>query len=136
MSPRVILIWMLRFEAVLQMSAIIAVLMPFQWMLEVNNWLGLEPLPAQPIVEYLARSLSAFYVWHGGITWLLSIDVQSHRYLLRFWAVTFSTFGVVLLLINLASGLPPLWSWGEGIYVIVFGIVVYRLVGCLRNEDQ
>ena len=126
---------MLRLEAVVQISALMAVLMPFQWMIEINAWLGFEPLPDKPVVEYLARSLSAFYVWHGAITWLLSTDVQRYRHLLRFWAITFSMFGVVLLLINLASGLPPLWSWGEGIYVIVFGVVIYQLVERLPNAN-
>lgn len=127
---------MLRTEAFIQISAIVAVVMPFRWMIDINAWLGFEPLPEKPVVEYLARSLSAFYVWHGAITWLLSTNVQRYQHLLRFWAITFSIFGVVLLLINLASGLPPLWSWGEGIYVIVFGIVIFKLVDHLKPQAQ
>jgi hypothetical protein len=49
-----------------------AVFVPLSWMDATHRWLGLGEMPTAPVVEYLARSVSAFYavlgalclVWH------------------------------------------------------------------------
>ena len=45
--------------------ALVPVFMPFSWMVATHRWLGLGEMPTAPVVEYLARSISAFYAFFG-----------------------------------------------------------------------
>src|SRR5947209_14798980 len=89
--------------------ALVAVLMPVSWMAAAHRWLGLGEMPDAPVVEYLARSLSAMYAVLGALFLLAASDLERYRPLVRFLAVTFALLGLVLLGIDLAAGLP--WWW-------------------------
>ena len=52
----------LRIIGTTTLLALDAVVMPYSLMNAIHKWLGLGQLPAEPIVGYLARSTSAFYV--------------------------------------------------------------------------
>ncbi len=119
---------LLRIDAFLQFAAVGAVLMPFAWMGTVHEWLGLGRFPDEPIVEYLARSLSAFYLVHGVITFVIAGDVRRYRPLIRVWALSFIAMGVVTIAIDVVAGLPLFWTLSEGPFVIVFGLVILRLL--------
>jgi len=56
--------------------ALVPVFMPVSWMAGTHRWLGLGEMPTGPIVEYLARSLSAFYALVGA---LLADDRASYK---------------------------------------------------------
>ena len=65
------LVILLRFVGVGSLSALVAVVMPSTWMAATHRWLGLGEMPTGPVVEYLARSLSAFYAVMGALCrWL------------------------------------------------------------------
>ena len=49
--------------------ALVPVVMPLSWMAATHRWPGLGGMPTGPIVEYLARSLSAFYALIGVYAW-------------------------------------------------------------------
>ena len=53
------LVLLLRFVGVPALFALVAVFMPVSWMAATHRWLGLGEMPAGPVVEYLARSVSA-----------------------------------------------------------------------------
>ena len=76
--------------------ALIFVFVPYQAMDAIHRWLGMGPLPDQPVVGYLARSTSAFYAMLGGLLWLVSFDLRRHRRVLIYLGVAISLFGVAL----------------------------------------
>ena len=80
--------FILRWEGSISLLALFAVVMPYSSMDATHQWLGLGKLPDQPIVGYLARSLSASYALLGGLLWFLSFDVHRHRPTLCFLGVT------------------------------------------------
>src|SRR5262249_6130926 len=59
------LVILLRIVGVPALFALVAVFMPSSWMAATHRWLGLGEMPTGPVVEYLARSLSAFYAING-----------------------------------------------------------------------
>jgi len=104
----------LRITGIVALPAIVAVFMPREWMAAIHAWLGLGQFPAGPIVEYLARGLSAFYAMLGGLVLLVSFDVRRHEQVIRYLAVVGLVFGVVIFAIDLLIGLPLFWTVGEG----------------------
>ena len=69
--------WFLRLVGAFSLLALPCALMPFSWMDATHRWLGLGTLPSEPIVAYLARSLSLFYALLGGLLWVASFDSTS-----------------------------------------------------------
>src|SRR5260370_29533176 len=56
--------------------ALVPVVMPWSWMAATHRWLGLGEMPTGPIVEYLARSLSAFYALVGALCLVMASDLD------------------------------------------------------------
>lgn len=119
---------LLRIDAVLQFVAVAAVFMPFAWMGTIHQWLGLGEFPDDPIVEYLSRSLSAFYLVHGVITYVIAGDVRRYRPLIRIWALSFIALGAITIVIDVVAGLPLFWTLSEGPFVIGFGLAILWLL--------
>lgn len=92
--------FLLRYIGGVSLLAVIAVFMPFSWMDAVHRYLGMGPLPAEPFVGYLARSLSAFYALLGGLLWVLSFDLHRHR-------AALSSLGVAFILLQFSSARSP-----------------------------
>ena len=107
--------------------AILAVVMPYTWMDAVHRHLGLGALPAEPIVGYLARSTSAFYALLGGLLWVLSFDLRRHQVILCYLGAAIVLFGLAILGVDLAEGLPLFWSLWEGPIDIAFGAAILWL---------
>jgi hypothetical protein len=116
--------FVLRWEGTISLLALVAVVMPYSWMDATHQWLGLGRLPDQPVVGYLARSLSAFYALFGALLWALSFDLQRHRPTLCFLGVAIMAFGAMLIGIDWVEGLPPWWRSGEGPVVIAIGAAI------------
>src|ERR671927_409654 len=76
--------------------ALIPVLMPVSWMAATHRWLGLGEMPTGPIVEYLARSLSAFYALVGALCLVVASDLDRYRPLVRFLGLAFALMSVAL----------------------------------------
>lgn len=119
--------WILRLLGFLGMFAILAVIMPFGWMLSIHEYLGLGVMPEAPVVEYLARSLSAFYALVSVIFWYLSFRVQEHWKLVRVLACLLVIFGTVSWWIDVKSGMPLFWTLQEAPPMIVVGLVILYL---------
>ena len=114
--------WVLRTIGFFGMLAIVPVLMPFAWMLSIHEHLGLGTMPEEPIVEYLARSLSAFYAMVGVIFWYVSFRVSQYWDFVRMVAILFVVFGVVLCWVDVKSQMPLLWTAQEAPPMILVGI--------------
>jgi hypothetical protein len=109
-------------------TAIFFVFVPYSVMNTIHDgWLGMGPLPADPIAGYLARSLSAFYAMVGALNTFLSFDVRKYRSVILFHVVFTFVFGVVVFGIDVVEGMPPKWRYGEGPMVIAIGVISYVL---------
>ncbi|UCG56315.1 MAG: hypothetical protein JSU70_15785 [Phycisphaerales bacterium] len=115
---------LLRVIGTAALLALGAVVMPYSWMNAVHGWLGMGRLPQAPIVSYLARSTSGFYVLLGGLFWVVSFDLRRHEVVLYYLGVVIVVFGAALFVIDLAVGMPLFWSLGEGPFNTALGIVI------------
>jgi len=114
------------------LTALGAVVMPFDWMNSIHLQVGLGELPRAPIVGYLTRSISAFYALHGALLIFLAQDVRRYRLVVRFLAVAGVVFGALLLGIDYSVAMPVGWTAQEGPFVIVLGVVFFWLTGQKR----
>jgi hypothetical protein len=78
-------------------------------------------------VEYLARSLSAFYAVMGALCLMLTSDLERYRPLVRFLGLAFALMSLVLLGVDLAAGMPWWWTTSEGLGGVVFGALLFLL---------
>jgi hypothetical protein len=110
--------------------------LPYGWMNAIHQRLGMSILPCAPVVGYLARSTSLFYALLGGLLWVISSDVRRHRRVLAYlgWAVLF--FGLMLLGIDWAEGMPRIWTFAEGPGDVLFGFVLLWLSDRLRPDPS
>jgi hypothetical protein len=127
-----VLRFLLRYLGGVSMLALIAVFMPYTWMDGTHQWLGLGKLPAEPIVGYLARSISLFYALMGGLLWLCSCDPRRYRPVLCFVGAGFIFFGLVMWGVDFAERMPGYWKHLEGPMVMLFGGVILALSIRLR----
>jgi hypothetical protein len=110
-----VLVALLRIGGVSGLFALVAVFMPVSWMVAAHRWLGLGEMPTSPVVEYLARSLSAFYALLGALCLVVASDLERYRPLVRFLAAAVVLMGVVFTGVDLAAGMPLWWTAFEGL---------------------
>jgi hypothetical protein len=116
--------------------AVFAIFLPTEWMAATHRWLGLGEFPASPLVDYLTRSASALYAIYGGLLVLLARDVRRFAPVIVYLAVTGLAFGVVMLGVDFAAGMPRYWSVGEGPLVLVLsGVILWLSRGIRRDTD-
>jgi hypothetical protein len=116
--------------------ALVAVVMPRGWMEACHKWLGLGPFPDAPIVEYLARSLSGFYAFFGGLCLLVSFDVRRHAPTITYLAVAQIVFAAALLAIDIGAGLPWYWAASEAPPGALFGAAILALQAVMRGKAR
>ncbi len=121
------LVLLLRGIAVAAALAVVPVFMPHRWMDVCHHWLGLGTLREMPVIVYLTRSLSAMYVFHAGVLWIVAGDVRRYAALVTYLAAAFFAFGLVTLWIDIRAGLPWPWIAVEGPLGIAFGAAVLIL---------
>ncbi len=125
MARTKVLAILLRFLGVTGLFALVAVFMPMSWMASVHRWLGLGEMPTGPVVEYLARSLSAFYAFFSVICLALAADVERYRPLVRLVGLLVALMGAVLIGVDLAADMPWQWTVSEGPPEVAFGAVIF-----------
>ena len=121
------LVLLLRIVDVGALFALVAVFMPVSCMAATHRWLGLGEMPTAPVVEYLARSLSAFYAIMGALCLVLATDLERYRPLVRFLGVALALMSLVLLGVDVSAGMPWWWSASEGPGGVVFGALLFYL---------
>jgi surface polysaccharide O-acyltransferase-like enzyme len=128
------LVLLMRIVGSVTLLATVAVFMPRSWMAACHAWLGMGAFPDAPVVEYLARSLSAFYAVLGGLLWVASADPRRHSRVITYLALTGVVFAALIFLIDLQIGLPAFWTWCEGPIVLILGVAILWLQRKARPE--
>jgi hypothetical protein len=132
-SDKVLVILLRYVLGIPALFAAVAVFMPLSWMVAIHRWLGLGEMPTDPVVEYLARSLSAFYTLLGALWLVMAADLERYRPLVRLLALALIGIGMVSTGIDVAAGMPWWWSACEGPPWIVVGPCMYVLA---RSDHQ
>ena len=121
------LAFVLRFECVILLSALVAVFLPHSVMDSLHAQMGLGELPDAPIVDYLTRSLSLIYASNAPLCGFVARDVRRYREIILVQAWVGASYGLGLLGLDLVIGMPPFWTICEGPLVIALSIAVLLL---------
>ncbi len=133
-SAEKILVILLRFNAALLLMALLPLVMPFAWMDAIHRWLEMGELPAVPIVQYLARSVSLLYAIHGALLFYVALDVRRFLPVVRFLAVLDIALGFGLLALDWTVGMPIYWIIGEGPLIVAMGAIFLWLVARVERD--
>jgi len=126
-TRRRILIILLRFGGTVLTTAFLAVLLPAEWMASTHERLGLGEFPRTAVLDYLARSVSALYGFHGVLLLLVATDPVRYKPIVSYCALMNVVFGLMLFVIDLHAGMPRWWTALEGPPVFLLGIALARL---------
>lgn len=121
------LVVFLRVVGGVSLLAFAAAVMPEEWMIAIAKQLQIDPFPNSPLTFYLARNLSLLYGFVGSFLIVISFDLPRYRTLVWFAAVGTIAFGLLQLVVDSLSGLPPWWTLGESCSTLVGGILFYLL---------
>ena len=120
--------WLLRVIGGAELCAIPFIAFPLSWMAWVHDHLlGLGSLPDRPIVEYMARSLSALYAVHGAMIVRMSFDIARFRPLVGFLGWCHVALGLAVFGSDASAGLPWYWVMGEGAGIAACGVIIVTL---------
>lgn len=92
---------LLRLNGVLALGAVGAVVMPHAWLAWCVGKVDPD-LPVGPLVSYLARMLSAFFVLLGVMLLVFATDVRRYARPIR-WAMLWCYFAAGVLLVHAAA---------------------------------
>jgi hypothetical protein len=128
------LVVLLRILGVTTLLALAAVFLPYSWMAAIHSWLGMGEMPATPLLEYLARTISAFYAFFGALCLLAAADLDRYRPLVRFLGVSLAVMGIVFLGVDLVAGMPGWWTACEGLPGLM-GVALFVLARRDHSEQ-
>jgi len=128
--------WFLRIMGTSALTALVFVAAPYSWMDAIHQWLGLGKMPSEPVVGYLARSTSAFYALQGGLAWVVSFDLRRHRPVLVYLGAATVVFGLALLVVGWAVGLPRWWWLWEGPGDALLGLFIFVCARRIPTGDE
>jgi hypothetical protein len=131
-----VLVILLRLVGVTALFALVAVFMPISWMASTHRWLGLGEMPTAPVVDYLARSLSAFYAFIGALCLVVAADLERYRPVVLFLGLAFALISALLLGIDLSAGMPWWWSALEGPPGVAFGAFMFFLARPVQSKTR
>ena len=117
-------------------TAFFTIFLPVRWMAVTHEWLGLGVFPESPLVDYLTRSTSLLYAWHGGLLLVVAAEVRRYRPVLLYLAFTTVVGGLLLLGIDLHAGMPAYWTLVEGPPIVVIGCLLSWMVLKIRGYDE
>lgn len=122
--------------ALAEFGAIAGVFMPVSLMVAVHAWLGLGTMPDGALVPYLARSLSAFYVVHGGVMMVCAIDVRRYAPMIAYLAWAGIAFAAVVTVLDIMTGFPWYWTLAEGPGLAVISVIMLVLLRRVGSEPD
>jgi hypothetical protein len=131
-----LLTWFLRASAILFLSAALAVVMPTAWMASVYEAMDLGTFPDVPLMQYMTRSLSAFYAILGVNYLYMSLDVPRYLPLLRFSVPVTMAFTAVIIALDLWIPMPISWTLGEAVSLLGWTLALWWLLRRVPSEPE
>ena len=86
------------------------------------------PFPEEPVAEYLARSASLLYAFHGCLLIYAAGDVRKFAGWLRLYGGLMAAAGAAFLVVDLMAGMPAWWTFGEAGSLLGGGLLVLGLM--------
>jgi len=129
-----VLVALLRLAGIMLLTAVIPAVMPFAWMKDIHRLMGMGELPEGPVMGYLTRSLSAMYAMHGALVFFISFDVRRCKPVVKCLAVLGMVFGLGMLVLDYAVGMPFDWTTHEGPFIMTMGCVMLWLAGHVQDN--
>ena len=126
-SHQRILIVLLRLFGGVTVLAFAAMFLPVAWMAATHRWLGVGEFPRAPLVDYLTRSVSSLYGFHGVLVLLVSRSPVHYRSIVRYLGVMYMLVGIFAVVIDLHASMPLWWTIVEGPPTAVTGAVILYL---------
>ena len=126
-SHQRILIVLLRLFGGVTVLAFAAMFLPVDWMAATHRWLGLGEFPRAPVVDYLTRSVSSLYGFHGILVLLVSRSPAHYRSIVRYLGVMYVLVGIIAVVIDLHASMPLWWTIVEGPPTAVTGAAILYL---------
>ncbi len=120
---------LLRVVGLLEFSALGAVFFPTAWMEAIHAAAGLGAFPHAVLTQYLARSLSLMYAFHGALVLYLSRDVRRHLAVVRVLGWLTVAAGAGMLALDCWVGMPGPWTLAEGPAIVAIGLAMALLAG-------
>ncbi len=131
------LVAVLRVVGLLELVALAAVFFPTPWMEAIHAAAGLGAFPHAVLTQYLARSLSLMYAFHGALVLYLSFQVREHLAVVRVLGWLTMLAGAGMLCLDIWAGMPWLWTLAEGPSIVAIGVAMaalaVRLAGYLTH---
>jgi len=125
--------WLLRFSGIVICCALVPVFFPVEVMNRIHQSLGLGELPTEPIVVYMARSLSAMYFAHGVVVCFVSGNVRRYWPFVRLLGTLNIVLGLIFLGTDWLVPMPLPWTLTEGPPIIGFGVILLWLDGLKKH---
>ena len=119
--------WILKVSGGVVCCSVLTIFLPVSWMTYTHGLLGLGEMPIDPIVIYMARSLSAMYLAHGALVLFVGLNVKEHWNLVPLIASINCCLGVILLLTDLSCPMPWYWTAMEGPPIFLIGALIFAL---------
>ena len=86
------------------------------------------PFPDAPVAEYLARSASLLYAFHGALLIYAAGDPRRFAGWLRLYGGLMAAAGVAFLAVDLMADMPAWWAFGEAGTLLAGGLLVLWLL--------
>ena len=86
------------------------------------------PFPAEPVAEYLARSASLLYAFHGGLLIYAAGDPVRFAGWLKLYGGMMAAAGAAFLVVDLMARMPAWWAFGEAGTLLAGGLFVLTLL--------
>ena len=115
---------LLRFGGGVLCLAFPTILLPVEWMASTHEALGLGPYPHSAIVEYLSRSIGALHGLHGVLLLVVARDPRRFSEIVTYIAGFNVTFGLIMVGVDLHSGMPWFWTLAEGPPIAAMGLAI------------
>ena len=138
------LVFLLRLVGGVCLLAVVSLWMPRNWIDAGHRWLGLGAFPAEPIAEYLARSVSLLCAFYGGLLIVLSFNVRRFNPLIRYQASAVMLLAACGVVVGHWAGLPwwfagadavACWAYGFPMLVLTWRVSAVVSHGLSRSAQ-
>ncbi|WP_417736036.1 hypothetical protein [Rosistilla oblonga] len=122
-----LLYWYLLLFGGVVFSAFFAAAMPKAWMIATAEFFEIDSFPDHRLTWYLARHLSVVYGMLGVAILELARDLPRYRALVLKLGWGIVVLGGLQWWVDLATGMPAIWTYGEAISTAAGGAVIVYL---------